>query len=81
MDNIANMVDMLNYGTPSEEQKEDLVKKLQDPTNTKKSFEMRVENDDDDEIFIVHEEEDENQESLFAEGAFQSFNENEMEEQ
>jgi hypothetical protein len=72
MENIANIVDMLNGAKTTEEKKEqiDLVKKLQDPTQTKKSFEMRMENDDDDEIFIVHEEEDDNQASLFAEGAF-----------
>ena len=45
------------------------MQKLNNP-NVKKSFETKVENDDDDESFIVHEEEDENQDSLFAEGAF-----------
>ena len=34
------------------------MQKFNDPTNVKKSFEVKVENDDDDEIFIVHEEGD-----------------------
>jgi len=73
MENIASMVDMLN--TKPDQKYDAMMKKLDNPNNVKKSFETKVENDDDDEIFIVHEEEDENQESLFAEGAFQSFNE------
>ncbi len=73
MDNIANMVDMLNNKN-TDQKYEQMMTKLENP-NVKKSFETKVENDDDDEIFIVHEEEDENQDSLFAEGAFQSFNE------
>lgn len=70
MENIAKMVDMLN--TPSNTKDEKLAEMMQklDSPNVKKSFETKVENDDDDEIFIVHEEEDENQDSLFAEGAF-----------
>jgi hypothetical protein len=68
MDNIANMVDMLNNKN-TDEKYEQMMKNLDNP-NVKKSFETKVENDDDDEIFIVHEEEDENQDSLFAEGAF-----------
>ena len=35
------------------------MEKFNDPKNVKKSFEIKVENDDDDEIFIVHEAEDE----------------------
>ena len=56
---------------------DEMVKKLENPKDVKKSFETKIENEDDDEIFIVHEEGDgdDNQDSLFAEGAFQSFNE------
>merc|ERR1711935_570279 len=58
----------------------DLVKKLLDENQTKKSFEMKIENDDDDEIFIVHEEGDENQNDLFVDGAgFQDFGDAENE--
>lgn len=85
MENISNIVDMLGGPSKPEEEKEDqkvarMMENLENPKNVKKSFETKVENDDDDEIFIVHEEEDENQDSLFAEGAFQSFNEDSAEE-
>lgn len=71
MDNVANLVDMLEEPSKKEE---NLVAKFENEQNTKKSFELKVENDDDDEIFIVHEEDDnDNQGDLFAEGAFQSF--------
>ena len=80
MENIASMVDMLNNPTKTNQKYDAMMQKLSNPNNVKKSFETKVENDDDDEIFIVHEEEDENQESLFAEGAFQSFNEGDASE-
>lgn len=35
------------------------MEKFNDPKNVKKSFEVKVENDDDDEIFIVHDADDE----------------------
>lgn len=75
MENISNIVDMLGGPSKPEEEKQDqkfaqMMENLENPANVKKSFETKVENDDDDEIFIVHEEEDENQDSLFAEGAF-----------
>ena len=47
----------------------EIMQKFEDPTNVKKSFEVKVENDDDDEIFIVHEEGDDmpqDQDSLFV---------------
>jgi len=38
---------------------EDLLAKLHNPNNVKKSFEMKMQTDDeDDEVFIVHEEEE-----------------------
>lgn len=37
-----------------------MLDKFNDPKNVKKSFEVKIENDDDDEIFIVHDEGDEN---------------------
>ena len=75
MENVKSLVGMLegNDENQNEETKENLVEKLLDENQTKKSFEMKVENDDDDEIFIVHEEDDDNQDHLFAEGAFQNF--------
>ena len=45
------------------------MEKFNDPKNVKKSFEIKVENDDDDEIFIVHDAEDEDgqeQDDLFV---------------
>lgn len=79
MENIANVVDMLNNSSKSTDEKHDeMIRKLENPKDVKKSFETKIENDDDDEIFIVHEEEDDNQDSLFAEGAFQSFNEEDV---
>lgn len=75
MENVKSLVGMLEGKDKNqiEETKENLVEKLLDENQTKKSFEMKVENDDDDEIFIVHEEDDDNQDHLFAEGAFQNF--------
>jgi len=69
MENIANLVGMLEEKSDkTEEVKEDLLAKLADPKNTKRSFEMKLDTgDDDDEIFIVHEEDDE-QDSLFVDG-------------
>lgn len=59
MENIANMVDMLNEPSKTANDKHDeMIEKLENPINVKKSFETKVENDDDDEIFIVHEEEE-----------------------
>lgn len=45
------------------------MEKFNDPKNVKKSFEIKVENDDDDEIFIVHDADDEDaqeQDNLFV---------------
>ena len=45
------------------------MEKFNDPKNVKKSFEIKVENDDDDEIFIVHDMDDEEgqeQDNLFV---------------
>ena len=39
---------------------------VDNPLKTKKSFEVKVQNDDDDEIFIVHDAEEEDQDSLFV---------------
>ena len=67
--NMQNLVDMLG-----EERKPDLVSALLEPTNTKKSFEIKVQTDDDDEIFIVHEE-DEEQANMFVSGEALNFSE------
>lgn len=41
---------------------DDIIKKIENPSNIKKSFELRCRNDDDDEIFIVHDGEEEEEE-------------------
>lgn len=76
MENVKNLVGMLE-GDSEPKKEQNLVEKLLDENQTKKSFEMKVENDDDDEIFIVHEEEgdEDKQENLFVDGAFQNFDE------
>lgn len=58
-----------------------IIEKIENPQNVKKSFELRYQNDDDDDIFIVHdgEEEDEgekedDQDNLFMEPPSMSFN-------
>jgi hypothetical protein len=38
-----------------------MLEKFDDPKNVKKSFEVKIENDDDDEIFIVHDEGDDDE--------------------
>lgn len=61
---------------------DDIIKKIENPSNVKKSFELRCRNDDDDEIFIVHdgeeeeEEDDEadDQDNLFVESPSLTFN-------
>ena len=69
MENVKNLVGMLE-GDSEPKKESNLVDKLLDEKQTKKSFEMKVENDDDDEIFIVHEEgEEDHQENLFVDGA------------
>lgn len=43
-----------------------MLDKLANPSNVKKSFEMKLLTDDeDDEVFIVHEEDEEDQDDLF----------------
>lgn len=36
-----------------------IIEKIENPKNVKKSFELRYQNDDDDDIFIVHDGEEE----------------------
>ena len=74
MENVANLVDMLGGSGDKEKSKEEiLLDKFENQKNTRRSFELKVENDDDDEIFIVHEEDEEDQGSLFVEGNKMSF--------
>lgn len=57
-----------------------IIEKIENPQNVKKSFELRCQNDDDDDIFIVHDGEGEgdgekdDQEDLFLEPPSMSFN-------
>ena len=59
---------------------EQIIEKIENPKNVKKSFELRYQNDDDDEIFIVHdgeeegEQEKDDQDNLFLEPPSLSFN-------
>lgn len=60
---------------------DDIIKKIENPSNVKKSFELRCRNDDDDEIFIVHDAEedqeqpaDKDQDHLFCQTPSLTFN-------
>lgn len=45
----------------------EMLEKLANPMNTKKSFEMKlVTDDEDDEVFIVHEEGEDDQDNFFV---------------
>lgn len=83
IDQPLNEEELKNTGVQQKQEHfnfEQIIEKIENPKNVKKSFELRYQNDDDDEIFIVHDGEEEgeqeknDQDNLFLEPPSLSFN-------